>query len=203
MSRGAFVSRLGFLALVVSVGCSGAGSPVSPAAVGQGSLAEVPGPFVPSAPTVSILSKTDAGMVLTPGDLIDLGYVFTISGKHPATTVAVAAASVTFHVVCGNGAEQDLYIALPAAPYVVPANYTGWTPAGGQSDPAVYQWQEAALAPCGPGETFKPKNGATFEARITADQNVKINVKFHWRANGSAGGYSSTKTVTPLSPPPT
>jgi hypothetical protein len=136
-------------------------------------------------------------MVLTPGDIIDAGYVFTISGKHPAATVNVAGASVTLHVVCGDASTQDVLITLPPASYPVAANYTGWTPAGKQSDAAVYQGSLAAPDVCG-GGTYKPKNGATFEAAITTDQNVKINVKFHWRANGSSGGYSGTATVTPL-----
>ena len=197
MSRSAWVSRSGLLAVLVSMGCNGAGSPISPAAVAQGSLAEEV-----SNPTVVIVSKTDGGMVLTPGDTIVVGYVFTIGGKHPATNVNVSGATVTLHVVCGNGSQQDILIGMPDLPYSVVQNYTGWTPAGNQSDPAVYQGQ-LTTAPdvCGDGGTYKPKNGATFQAAITADQSVKINVKFHWRANGSAGGYSSTKTVVPPANP--
>ncbi|HUR20791.1 MAG TPA: hypothetical protein VMZ90_08275 [Vicinamibacterales bacterium] len=189
MSRRAWGSKSAFLALLVSVGCSGAGSPVSPAAVTLGSMSQVSG-------LVDITSKTDAGMVLTPGDLIDFGYVFTINGKHPATTVQVEGTTLTFQVVCGDGSQQSFTLPFLGAAWPVAENYTGWTPAGAQQDPAVWYGQGVASDVCG-GGTYKPKNGATFQAVITADQNVKINVKFHWRANGSAGGYSSTKTVVP------
>jgi hypothetical protein len=58
-----------------------------------------------------------------------------------------------------------------------------------QSDSSVFQGSYAATtALCGAGNIVRLQKGGTFSTGITSTGPEKINVRWHYSANGSAGG---------------
>jgi hypothetical protein len=144
------------------------------------------------------INRNDGNTNFRSGSTLQAGFAISISGTHPGTTVTVAG-TATFYYQC-NGTPGTLAIQLSGT-YTIPANSLLWYPSNGQTDPTTYQGA-ATLPACGSGGVRIGYSGSTetFAFTVTADQNVTVNVRWHYRGtktNGSltSGGWSSALPV--------
>jgi len=91
----------------------------------------------------------------------------------------------------------------PGAPalaiFMGPHFYTSpsWYPSGDQNSSLVYQGSIAVPDECS-GGLVSFRAGGTFSTGISStDTTDKVNVRWHYSGNGSAGGWSGTKSVVP------
>jgi hypothetical protein len=141
----------------------------------------------------------------TDGVALKAGYDFTIPGNHAATTVTFLGAYATFPYTClsstGNTISGGGTINVPMADasYFDPVNSSAWFPSGDHSAPSVYQGSYTmAQSLCGAGNAVRLQQGGTFHAGISETPGTeKVNVRWHYSANGSKGGWSGTLGVLP------
>jgi hypothetical protein len=146
---------------------------------------------------------------VNPGDTLEAGYDFTMPGNHPAASVAFANGQVTFNATCASGSGGGVIkVPLSAGPYTDPLNDGGdWFPSGDQSSAASYEGSVSVPDLCGGGQVSL-KQGGTFTATLqSSDATDPVHVRWHYSANGSAGGWSGTASFTPgtdslAAPPP-
>jgi hypothetical protein len=146
------------------------------------------------------IDRNDGNTNFQNGSTLQAGFIVSISGTHPATTVTVTG-TATFLYLC-NGVPGTLSVQL-AGTYSVPAGSNSWYPSGTQSDPATYQGS-VTLPDCGLNGVSigYPGSTETFAFTVTTDQNVTVRVRWHYRgtrkSNGSltGGNWSGTLPVS-------
>ncbi len=140
----------------------------------------------------------EGDLKVPPGTIVRAGYDFTIPGSHPNVTVMVVGGYVSFDVTCEkkeNGDGGTFVVGLPDARTLVPAGSSAWYPSGDQKSPLVFQGSIPVPDLCHGGRV-KLKPGGTFVAGFgSSTGTTKINVRWHYSANGSAGGWSGTKSI--------
>jgi Subtilase family len=165
---------------------------------------------VPSAHAdVQIAFPTQAmegNLQVSPGATLEAGYDFTMPGNHPAASVAFPEAQVTFNATCVSGSGGGVItVPLSEGPYTDPLNDGGdWFPSGDQSSSASYEGSVSVPSLCGSG-LVSLQQGGTFTATLqSSDATDPVHVRWHYSANGSAGGWSGTMSFTPGpgGPPP-
>jgi hypothetical protein len=133
---------------------------------------------------------------VSPGDTIRVGYDFTLPGKHPATDVQFVGGQVAFDATCADGSSAGtLVVPIENRSYAVPANGSGWYPSADANASSVYQGSSSVPDRCGGGQISLGK--ATFTSGILAGDTVSLHYRWHYKAGGSGGGWSSTYSVTP------
>jgi len=141
----------------------------------------------------------EGALKVKPGDVLKAGYDFTIPGRHDSTDVTFHQPQVSFVGSCvSGGAPVPLTVSMSDATINDPANSSSWYPSGDQHSVLVFQGQ--LLVPHGSCPSDGPislAKGGTFTAGVSATAVYKVNVRWHYSANGSAGGWSGTKSVTP------
>ena len=139
----------------------------------------------------------EGDLKVRPGDVLKAGYDFTIPGKHAASTVTFFSPSVTFAAKCvTGGAPVTLTVSMSTAPYPVAKDDNHWAQSDKANDPSVYQGSIVVPDACAGGQ-ISLKAGGTFKAGLRSTQPYKVNVRWHYSANGSKGGWSATgKFVT-------
>jgi len=135
---------------------------------------------------------------VAPGTSLLAGYDFTIPGVHPAITVEFSGASVSFEATCANGSGGGtIMVAFADASYVDAQGSSAWYPSGDQHNPAVYQGATTVPDLCS-GGLVRLQRGGTFTATVdSSDPSRKVNVRWHYSANGTSGSWSGTTSVTP------
>jgi hypothetical protein len=183
------------------------------------------GSVLPLGPTVVTCTATDSGGVSTTasgtvtvvttitmgpqamegdlkvsaGDTLQVGYDFTMPGSHPATSVRFVEGEVTFPYTCVGSVGSGSFMApIVDQSYSDPANSSAWYPSGDQHSSAVFQGSFVIPSTlCGSG-LVRLNQGGAFSSGVTASPaGYKVNVRWHYRANGSAGGWSGTKSIMP------
>jgi hypothetical protein len=72
-----------------------------------------------------------------------------------------------------------------------------WYPSGDQHSPLVFQGSTTVPDLCGGGQ-MTLKQGGTFTTAVSStDKTDSVSIRWHYSANGSAGGWSATKSVIP------
>jgi hypothetical protein len=84
---------------------------------------------------------------------------------------------------------------MPDASYVDPASSSAWYPSGSTSDPSVYQGSIGVPDLCG-GGIVSLKPGGTLSTTVASTAGDRLSLRWHYSANGSAGGWSTTLAVT-------
>lgn len=142
----------------------------------------------------------EGSLQVVPGEVLKVGYDFTIPGTHPQTNVSFVGPGVSFVATCVSGQGGGRFsVATPKAAYADPAGSSAWLPSGDQSNTTVYQGQIAVPDLCG-GRAISLKSGGTFTALVGASvTSSPVHVRWHYSAGGSAGGWSATASVTPAS----
>jgi hypothetical protein len=140
----------------------------------------------------------EGDLKVKPGDTLSAGYDFTMPGKHPAATLMFASTMVTFQAQCVSGiGGGTIVVTMPDSFYTDPANSSQWLPSGDQHSPLVYQGSTTVPNFCG-GSQMTLKKGGTFTAQLqSTDTTDKVNIRWHYSANGSAGSWSGTASVIP------
>jgi len=149
--------------------------------------------------TPLLVSKGQAmegDLKVAPGTVLKVGYDFTIPGNHPDTTVHFNTAKVTFTWTCQSNANTGTFdVTIGDQSYVDPLNSSAWYPSGDKNDPSVYQNSTFTVpAKCG-GQLVRLQKGGVFSAGVSSSSSENINVRWHYSANGSAGGWSGTMGV--------
>jgi hypothetical protein len=138
----------------------------------------------------------EGDLKLNPGDVLKVGYDFTMPGSHPATDVSFDDTKVTFEATCESG-TGGATIAVPISPtsYTDPANSSAWYPSGDQKSASVYQGQLVVPDICA-GAKVSLKRGGTFTGSVgSTNPTHKVNARWHYSANDSSGSWSGTKTL--------
>src|SRR5437870_10866084 len=147
------------------------------------------GTAVAAAPYGAIGPQAMEGdLKVSPGDVLSAGISFTMPGSHPQATIGFRAANVVFDAQCVSGSGGGtILIHLKISRTTIPENSSDWFPTGDQHDPAAYQGSVAVPDLCG-GAQITLKAGGTFSAYVVStDTTDKVNFRFHYSANGSAG----------------
>jgi hypothetical protein len=143
------------------------------------------------------------------GSTLKVGYDFSIPKKHVAQTVSFVGAHVDFAYTCVAGPSTPkkikpvgsgtISVAIPNGATLDPANSSAWYPTAKATDPLTYQGSLVlATDLCTANGLVRLQAGGSFFFGIASDGNhEKINVRWHYSANGSAGNWSSTLGVTP------
>jgi hypothetical protein len=165
-------------------------------------------PVVTPPPATQLMMGPQAmegDLKLTPstnGVVLTVGYDFTMPGNHADVSVQFLTAYVSFVYTCLSSSGQTLTstgtitVPIADASYDDPVNSSAWYPSGVQSDASVYQGQYTVQQSlCGAGNTVRLQEGGTFFAGISPSGPGKINVRWHYSANDSAGGWSGTATA--------
>jgi subtilisin family serine protease len=148
----------------------------------------------------------EGNLQVSPGATLQVGYGFTMSGKHPAAAVSFPSAQVTFNAGCVSGSGGGVItVPLGEGPYTDPKDDgSDWFPSGDQSSSASYEGSVSVPDLCGGGQ-LSLQRGGTFTATLeSSDATDPVQVRWHYSANGSAGGWSGTMSFTPGpgGPPP-
>jgi hypothetical protein len=151
----------------------------------------------------------DGNLQVSPGDLLEAGYDFTMPGSHPAANVIFAGAQVTFDAACASGSGGGVItVPMSSGTFVDPLNDGGdWFPTGDQNSLAGYEGAVSVPDLCD-GGLVSLQQGGTFTAELeSSDPNDPVNVRWHYSADGAAGGWSGTQSFTPgpggpAAPPP-
>ena len=146
----------------------------------------------------------EGNLQVSPGDTLKAGFDFKIPGQHPATNDYFSGAQVTFTATCvgvtGSGA---ITVATPetSSGYTDPPNdASDWFPSKDQTSPLVYQGSVSVPSLCGT-KKMSLSAGGTFTSNLESfDTTDTVQVRFHYSADGSAGGWSSTQGAVPVYP---
>jgi hypothetical protein len=140
----------------------------------------------------------EGNLTLSPGVMLQAGYDFTMPGNHPTASVSFIGAKVAFEWTCVSGAGSGtLIVPMADQSYTDAQNSPAWYPSGDQNSSLVYQGSIAVPNVCS-GGLVSFRAGGTFSAGISStDTTDKVNVRWHYSGNGSAGGWSGTKSVVP------
>ena len=141
----------------------------------------------------------EGDLKVAPGDTLSVGYDFTMPGNHPQAAVSFLGGSVSFNATCVSGPGQgSIVVALADATYTDPQNSSAWYPSGDQHDASVYQGTTSIPDLCN-GGLVRLQHGGTFTATVAStDETDKVNVRWHYSANGTSGSWSGTRGVVPV-----
>ena len=116
----------------------------------------------------------------------------------PSADVTFYSPKVTFQAQCvSGGGGGTIVVSMPDQTYTDPASSSQWYPSGDQHSPLVFQGSTTVPDLCSGGQ-MTLKQGGTFTAGVgSTDTSDKVNIRWHYSANGSAGGWSGTKSVVP------
>jgi hypothetical protein len=144
----------------------------------------------------------EGDLKLAPGTLLGVGYDFTLPGSHPQVTVKTVGSSVRFTAGCATGSGGGvIVVAIPDSSTTVPASSSAWYPSGDQHSSLVYQGSITVPDVCH-GGVVRLQQGGTFVAGFaSSDGKTKVNVRWHYSAKGSAGGWSGTQSIVPTLAP--
>jgi sugar lactone lactonase YvrE len=173
----------------ISIADNASGSPQSVSLSGTGTS------------TVSLVMGPQAmegNLHLSPGTTLEAGYDFTMPGSHPGATVNFIGAEVTFAWKCVSGAGSgNLAVPMANQSYTDTQSSSAWYPSGVQSSSLVYQGSTSVPDVCSGGLVSFQAGGTFFTGIGSTDTNDKVNVRWHYSGNGSAGGWSGTQSVVP------
>jgi len=143
----------------------------------------------------------EGDLKVAPGTLLLAGYDFTIPGSHSTITVGFFGASVSFEATCvGGPGGGTIVVPFADTSYSDPQDSPAWYPSGDQHSAAVYQGVVAVPDLCS-GGLVRLQQGGTFTATVeSTDTSRKVNVRWHYSANGTSGSWSGTKSVIPAPP---
>jgi hypothetical protein len=155
--------------------------------------------FLVSRLLVTNLQAMEGDLKLAPGTILKVGYDFTIPGNHPDTTVQFLTTKVTFTWTCVSGNATGTFdVTIGDQTYLDQLNSSAWYPSGVQSDPSVYQNSTFTVPnKCG-GGLVRLQKGGVFTSGVSSSSTEKINVRWHYSANGSSGSWSGTYGVVPF-----
>ena len=116
----------------------------------------------------------------------------------PAATLLFGGGSVTFQAQCVSGDPGgSVTVRFSDQSYTIPQNNTQWWPSGDANSSLVYQGSTTVPDLCSGGQ-ITLKQGGTFRTGIRSSDTVdKVNVRWHYSANGRGGGWSSSKSIVP------
>jgi hypothetical protein len=110
----------------------------------------------------------EGNLIVNPGDVLNVGYDFTMPGSHPATTLGFFNTTVTFQAVCASGSGGGTFaVSVPALQYTDPLDSSAWYPSGNQPDPSVYQGSITVPDLCA-GRSISLQHGGTFTTTVGA-----------------------------------
>ena len=140
----------------------------------------------------------EGNLKVNPGNTLMAGYDITIPGNHPASTVSIVNAQVTFQAGCASGPGGGVVtVPLGAGPNTIPANDSGWYPSGDQHSSLVYQGSISVPNLCGGGQVSF-QQGGTFSGDLqSTDTSTSVHVRWHYSANGTSGSWSGTGSFVP------
>lgn len=140
----------------------------------------------------------EGDLKLNPGDSLRVEFDFTMPGSHLAATLGFAAGQVGFQYTCTSGSGAGtLAVQFGRRSYPDSQGNSNWIPSGNQGDPSVYQGSLTVPDLCS-GSQIRFQQGGTFTTAVCSnDSRDKVNVRWHYSGNGSAGGWSGTKSVVP------
>ncbi|MBV8205900.1 MAG: hypothetical protein JO041_03835, partial [Acidobacteria bacterium] len=135
---------------------------------------------------------------LAPGAALIAGYDFTMPGQHPAATVSFVGPEVVFGWTCVSGpGSGSLIVPMVRQAYQDIQGGNSWLPSSDQHSATVYQGSTTVPNVCGGGQV-RFQNGGTFVTGVcSTDRNDAVHLRWHYSGNGSAGGWSGTKSVVP------
>ena len=147
---------------------------------------------------------TEGNLQVGPGDTLKAGFDFKIPGQHPATKDYFTGAQVTFAATCvGVKGSGTITVPTPetSSGYSDPSgDSSDWFPSKDQTSPLVYQGSISVPNLCS-GKKMSLSAGGTFTSKLESfDTTDTVQVRFHYSANGSAGGWSTTQGVVPIYP---
>jgi hypothetical protein len=135
------------------------------------------------------------------------GYALSTPGNHPASTVAVAGASVQLDIYKLDGRSRTLTIPLANQSYEIPENDSSWIPSSNPHDPSTYQGSAPADFSGIVLQSYfsvvgQNDGGAGNPAGPGFDATNPIRVKFHSDTGGwlPGGLWSSPETVSDETP---
>jgi hypothetical protein len=138
----------------------------------------------------------EGDLKVNPGDLLKVGYDFTMPGSHPAANLQFVGAQVTFSYTCVSVSGTGTFVVpIPDQAYTDPLNNSGWYPSGDQKAASVFQGSLNVPNVCNNGQIRLQKGGTFYSGVTSSDTNDKVNIRWHYSALGSAGGWSGTKTL--------
>jgi hypothetical protein len=105
---------------------------------------------------------------------------------------------VTFQYTCVSGPGSGSFVvSIPDETYSDPQNSAAWYPSGDQNSALVYQGSSPVPNVCS-GGVVRLQKGGTFSTIISStDHTDKVTIRWHYSADGSSGGWSSTQSVVP------
>jgi hypothetical protein len=142
---------------------------------------------------------TQGDLRATTGDWLAVGYHFSYTGKHAASTVTFDNGSFTFPVTCVNGAtptQSQVAVSAPSASYLVAANDNSQFPAG-NTNAAAGSYEAAVQLPalCGAvANNIRLNQGGTFTALLSAT-NTTDKVQIQWHYIDAAAGKGGSGNV--------
>jgi len=173
----------------------------------SGALPPVPitAAFIPPSTTVTIGPEAMEGDLhlkpktkLRPGTTIRVGFDFSMPESHPAAGVYFIGAQVTFDWTCDHGsASGTLVVPLLNFGYSDPQNSPGWYPSGDRDSWLVYQGSIAVPDVCSGGLVHFQHGGTFSSGIVSTDATDKVDVRWHYSADGSPGNWSHSQSVTP------
>lgn len=158
-------------------------------------------PDIPGCATTPVTMGPQAmegDLKVHPGDILKVGYDFTMPGSHAAATVSFLNSKVTFQYTCVSGPGAGSFaVMMPDRTYSDPQNSSAWYPSGDQKSSLVFQGSGPVPNVCS-GGLVRLQKGGTFTTLLgSTDKTDKVNIRWHYSANGSAGGWSGTQSVVP------
>jgi len=130
----------------------------------------------------------EGNVSVRPGDFIAAGYFIDVPGSHPAVSVQLVDAQVSFAVTCATGfGGGTIVVPLWPGPWAIPQNSDAVFPTNDQSSPASYQGSVAAPDLCN-GGAMSLRAGGTLSADLQASEtSIKVKVAFHYRTPAGKG----------------
>jgi subtilase family protein len=140
----------------------------------------------------------EGNLQLSPGTIVQAGFSFTMAGHHPAAKVIFSHAVAAFYGTCASGSGGGaVLVHLGWHRYVTPANENDWFPTGTQSSPESYQGSAPVPDLCHGGLVSLQHGGLLTATLASSDATDPVQVRWHYSADGSPGGWSGTKSFTP------
>ena len=160
---------------------------------------------LPGTQLVTQAQAMDGDLNVEQESTLSVGYDFTMPGSHPAATVGFISPKVVFNATCASGTPRSVPIPvnIQNQTYPVPANNSAWYPSGDQTSAATYQGAATVPKFCDDGALVRLQQGGTFSTNVMSTvEQVKVNVRWHYRdENGAGGGWSGTYSVIVVNEP--
>ena len=154
----------------------------------------------PSRPGAVVLGPhfMEGDLKLAPGATLDVGFDARIPGSHGATRLGFSNALASFAFTCvgkAKGGTIGVPMSMPTQEYDVQGEDSKWYPSADRSSPLVFQGSYRVGQECG-GATLRLGKGV-FTAAVSSTQRDEVDVRWHYRGNGSPANWSETGRVSP------